>query len=236
MIITVLVGFLLGLTVPAIASRFGKILPADPGLICAHLWHRPRFPKSPSIYRTRKFHSKWRRLILRSFIWGIVLAVFYGLTYVYIQPEMLIYGCVFLYMVALLMTIDHQFYLLPDFLTIPLLLLGVTSGYAVSHEYLSFTDKIIGAWFGYILSTISVFIMSFFKKGEFGAGDVKMLTALGAWFGAVFLNCILILSFIFFYICAIRKHCRFDAFGPALGAASIIAFFFAYTNLLWTIF
>ncbi len=236
MIITIVIGFLLGLTIPAIASRFGKILPADPGLICARLWHKPRFPKSPSAYRTRKFYSKWRRLIWRSFLWGIVLSSFYALTYAYVQPNMLIYGCAFLYMVALLMAIDHQFYLLPDFLTIPLLILGFTAAYVVPHEHLSFIDKLIGTWFGYLLSTVSVFIMYFFKKGEFGAGDVKMLTALGAWFGAVFLNCALVLSFVFFYICVMRKKRRSDAFGPALGAASIIIFFGVYTNLLWTIF
>ncbi len=231
MILTILIGFLLGLSVPAIASRFGKILPADPGLICAQLWHKPRFPKSPSAHRTRKFYSKWRRLILRSVLWGMVLAVFYGVTYVYVDPKMVVYACVFLYMVALLMTVDHQFYLLPDFFTIPLLLLGITVAYVVPQAHLSFADKLVGAWFGYLLSTVSVFIMSFFKKGEFGAGDVKMLTALGAWFGAIFLNCILVMSFVFFYICVMRKKRRSDAFGPALGAASIIMFFYVYTNL-----
>ncbi len=235
MIITMFIGYLLGLTIPSVASRFGKILPADPGLICALLWHRPRFPKPRSAYRLKQLSQKWQKLIWCSIMWAIVMSGLYCLTYLYVAPEMLVFGCAFLYMVGLLMAIDHQFYLLPDFLTIPLLLLGVTAAVVSPIEQLSLIDRLVGAWFGYLLSTVSVFIMYFFKKGEFGAGDVKMLTALGAWLGAICLNCVLVLSFIFFYICAICKNKRADAFGPALGAAAIIIFFAVYTNLLWTI-
>ena len=231
MFLTVLVGFLLGLTVPVIASRFGKILPADPGLVCAQLWHKPHFPKVPDLQRTNMLKMKWIKLIIFSIGWGFVISVLFGMVQAYIQPDMFGFACAFIYIVSLLIAVDQQYYLLPDFFTIPLLLLGVSAAFAVPMESLSLADRLVGAWFGYLLSTVSVFIMAFFRKAEFGAGDVKMLTALGAWFGVLGLNYTLILSFFFFYICSVYKKQTSGAFGPALGIASILVFFYLYMNL-----
>ena len=44
MLFTVLFGSLIGLLLPSVAGRFGKILPADPGMVLLTLFHRPRFP------------------------------------------------------------------------------------------------------------------------------------------------------------------------------------------------
>ena len=235
MVAMLFIGLVLGLTVPSIASRFGKILPADPGLICAMLWHKPRFQKSTNPARVQLFKSKWKRLIIFSVIWGVVLMGLFGCVHVFIPSDMRVWGYIFIYITALLMTVDQQYYLLPDFFTIPLLLLGVTSAYFSPFDGLTMGERLCGAWFGYALSTVSVFVMSFFKKGEFGAGDVKMLTALGAWFGIVGLNAVLVLSFVFFVCTAFLKRVRADAFGPSLGLAGIIVFFLIYTKLWWTI-
>lgn len=234
--LVLIIGFFLGLSVPAIASRFGKILPADPGLVCARLWHKPRFPKSPDQRRTHKFYAKWRRLAARSFLWGFVLSALFCLIAFQLPPDMLWFGCGFLYIVALLMVVDHQYYLLPDFFTIPLLLLGFTAACVSSDSTLTIGERVAGAWFGYLLSTVSVWIMAYFKKAEFGAGDVKMLTALGIWLGVVVLSYTLVLSFLIFAVYALRKKCKSDAYGPALGAAGIIGFFYVYMNLGWTTF
>lgn len=228
-----LVGFLLGLTIPAIASRFGKILPADPGLVCASLWHKPHFPKTKNAFRLNQLKSKWRKLAFFSFGWGLVLAILFGLVYVNI-PQYLVFGALFFYISGLLIAVDHQYFLLPDFFTIPLLLLGFTFIFFAPQTPVSLIERVVGAWYGYALSTFSVFIMSFFKKAEFGAGDVKMLTALGAWFGVLGLSVTLVISFLFFSVTALIKHQRAGAFGPALGFAGIVMFFLIYMNLLWT--
>ena len=234
MVFLLIIGFILGLTVPAIASRFGKILPADPGLICAMLWHKPRFPKSTNLKRVNLLKSKWKQLMACSVAWGVILMGLFGCVYSFVQPDIHIYGYIFIYMTALLMVVDQQYYLLPDFFTIPLLVLGVTAAYFAPLDGLTMGERLCGAWFGYLLSTVSVFIMFFFKKGEFGAGDVKMLTALGTWFGIMGLSVVLVLSFVFFACCAFLKRVRADAFGPALGSAGIIVFFLIYTKLWWT--
>lgn len=233
MILPACIGFLLGLSIPAIASRFGKILPADPGLVCAMLWHKPHYPKTKNQARLLLLDAKWRKLIFFSLGWGVCQALLFALAALYL-PHLIVFAGIFFYISGLLIAVDHQYYLLPDFFTIPLMLLGFTFTCFASDSPIGFVDRIVGAWFGYLLSTLSVFVMSFFKKGEFGAGDVKMLTALGAWFGAVALNITLVLSFLFFYITVILKNKRADAFGPALGFAGIIMFFVVYMNLLWT--
>lgn len=234
MMCLLITGFLLGLSIPVIASRFGKILPADPGLICATLWHKPHFPKAKTQAYQVKLKQKWMKMLYFSLGWGVVLSGLFVLADIFFQPEMLIWSCLFFYIVGLLMAVDHQYYLLPDFFTIPLLLLGITVAYFVPDSHLSFGEKLFGAWFGYLLSTVSVFVMSFIKKGEFGAGDVKMLTELGAWFGMIALNLTLVLSFVIFAVTVFCKKKQADAFGPALGIAGILVFFLVYANLLWT--
>lgn len=226
MFLVSVIGFLVGLCVPSMASRFGKILPADPGLVLVKLWHKPHFPlKCADKKRISQLQEKWGRLILFSFFWGVVLGALYSISYLFLAPEQHIYAYLFLFFVAMLMAVDQQYFLLPDFFTIPLLLLGITQAFALNAD-ISLVDAICGAWFGYILSTVSVLIMSIFKKAEFGAGDVKMLTALGAWFGCIGLNYALIGSFLVFFLTACIKKKKTGAYGPALGIASIFVFFY----------
>ena len=48
MLESLILGFLLGASVPIIARRFGKFIPTDPGETICRLIHKPRFPKSVS--------------------------------------------------------------------------------------------------------------------------------------------------------------------------------------------
>lgn len=233
MTVALLIGFLLGLTIPACASRFGKILPADPGLVCTMLWHKPRFPKTSNPARRNLLDTKWRKLVCCSVAWGIVLGFLFSFARTYF-PHSYIYAFCFLYFTAMLMAVDEQYYLLPDFFTMPLLLTGITFACFSSDTTLTLAERIAGGWFGYMLPVVPVFVMSFFKKGEFGAGDVKMLTAFGIWLGPMALSITLLLSFLIFYFTATLKKRKADAFGPALGFSGIIVFFLLYMKLLWT--
>lgn len=222
------IGFLLGLTVPVLASRFGKILPADPGLILASLWHKPHFPKTLNAGRQTRLKTKWKKIAVYSVCWAFILMGLFGVTYAFISQSYFIWLAVFLYMMALSMAVDQQYFLLPDFFTIPLLFLGF--GFAVFSGLISPQDSFLGALFGYLLTTFSVFIMNMFRPAEFGAGDVKMVTALGAWTGYMGLNYILVLSFAFFALWSFLAKKRAGAFGPALGVASILVLFFLYAK------
>lgn len=226
MLLTLFTGFLLGLSIPAVASRFGKILPADPGLVLATFWHKPHFPQAHNTKRAKLLKLKWIKISLFSIIWGVILMFLFGCAYKFIGAEYIIWFGMFLYIVALSMAVDQQYYLLPDFLTVPLLFLGF--GFTIFTNLLTPQNAFFGALFAYALSTLSVFVMNLFRKAEFGAGDVKMVTALGAWLGYMGLNLTLVLSFAFFSLWAIWRHKRTGAFGPALGLAAILILFFQY--------
>lgn len=226
MVLSLIIGFLLGLSIPAVASRFGKILPADPGLVLATFWHKPHFPNSHDFKRAKLLKLKWFKLFCFSIIWGLFLMFLFWASYKFIGAQYIIWCGLFIYIVAVAMAVDQQYYLLPDFLTVPLLFLGF--GFAIFSNLISPENAFFGALFGYTLSTLSVFIMNLFRKAEFGAGDVKMVTALGAWLGYIGLNLTLVISFAFFSLWAIWRHKHTGAFGPALGLAAILILFFEY--------
>ncbi len=226
MIFIMLIGFVLGVSMPFIASRFGKILPADPGLVFLRLWHKPCFPKVVfDKKRIRLLQKKWCKLCFFSVLWGIIVAGLYSALFLYCAPVHLIYGMIFIYIVCLLIIVDHQYFLLPDFFTLPLLLIGLTHAYNTHNQIVSFSSALSGAWFGYFLSIVAVMALNFYKKAEFGAGDVKMLVAVGAWLGYMGLNQALLLSLVIFCITAFLKRKKVGAYGPALGIASIVMFF-----------
>ncbi len=219
-------GFFAGLVLPPLGSRFGKLIPADPGTILVTLFHRPRFPKAKTITRAGILRRKWMKMGLFMIAWGVVEAALWGLSYVYLPADMHIWAYLFLWTVSVLIVIDQQYFLLPDFFTIPLLLLGM--GATAYTGMISLTDSFWGACFGYGISTVSVMLMSAFKKAEFGGGDFKMMTALGAWLGVIGLNYTIILSFVFFAIPAFIRKKNAGAYGPALGFAGILIFFWLY--------
>jgi prepilin signal peptidase PulO-like enzyme (type II secretory pathway) len=157
------------------------------------------------------------------------MASLFACAYTYIGSAYIGWTAGFILIIGFLIAVDQQYFLLPDFFTIPLLFLGF--GFATFTGMLSPSASFFGALFGYFLCTLSVWVMNLiFKRAEFGAGDVKMVTALGAWLGYESLNIALILSFVFFaaYASIVRK--KSGAFGPALGMAAIIMLFIAYAK------
>lgn len=229
MFLTGIIGFLLGCLVPAIASRFGKILPADPGLILVQMWHKPVLTKSQNPKRNQQLKKMWQKFFIISLLWGVFNALCFIANGIIFQGGAFIVGCAFVYMVSLLMSVDKMYYLLPDFFTIPLLVLGFTFVYCFKTP-ITMEEALIGAWYGYFVSVVSVVVMSFFKTAEFGAGDAKMLTALGAWLGLVGLSIVIVLSFVFFSIEALILKRRSGAFGPALGSAALIVFYLLFSS------
>ena len=228
MLIYILSGFLIGVLLPACASRFGKILPADPGTIVLQLWHKPVFPKSNNVARNRLFHQKWKKLILFSFLWGLTLSVVFAVSKIYLPSNLSVWGCILAVIVAYCFVVDAMYCLLPDFFTLPLLILGFAM--ASFSSVISPTSSAIGAGFGYLIAIVSVVLMGFNKRIEFGAGDAKMMAGIGAWLGIYGLNFALIISFFLFAIQTGLQAKREGAYGPALGLAGLITFFILYAK------
>ena len=222
------IGFITGLLLPITAGRFGKILPADPGLALLRLWHRPHFPRVIFASQRHRLISKWKKLGFISILWGLTMAVLFVLSHRLIGGELAVWGCVFCVLIGFCIFIDERYFLLPDFFTVPLLLSGFMMS-CLCHETTPMAG-ITGAVFGYLIATVSVLLLGLFERPELGAGDVKMITALGAWLGVMGLNYTILISFFLFAMPIMCQSKRRGAYGPALGIAALITFFFIYAK------
>ena len=229
MLIYLIFGFLFGATIPFIAGRFGKIIPADPGLLLLRLFHMPRFPKVDDPMRQYSLYQKWKKLWLFSFIWGVLTALLFLFCFYFLPSSYIIWGCVFCWILCISMVIDAEYWLLPDFFTIPLLLIGLYFSYL--HSQIGIQNALMGSVFGYFLSVFSVLFMGILSKNpQLGGGDVKMITAFGAWLGVLGLNYALVLSFPLFVALNFFHFQKKGAYGPALAIAGMISFFIMYVK------
>ena len=221
---TVVLGFILGFFIPAIADRLGKVLPSDwgEGIFC--LFHKPRFPKSISGKKREILKKKWEKLIFVSLLWGVFLACGFVLTDSVFRPTATFYVKAFLFFLGILTVVDDKYFLLPDVLTVPLLILGFCFS-VWGRSGITPSESLIGAIYGYLVPAVSVLVMIPFKKNTFGGGDVKMLAALGAWVGLVPLVILIAISVVSFCLWAIYTRQRSNAYGPHLALAAVIVLF-----------
>jgi len=83
----------------------------------------------------------------------------------------------------ILFFIDAETFYLPDLLTIPFLLLGILASF-LGVTNIEIYNSFIGAALGFmILYSINFIYKAVRKVDGLGAGDFKLLAALGAWFG-----------------------------------------------------
>ena len=69
MFLALILGLLTGGIIPFMAGRFGKLIPADPGLLLLKLPHLPRFPKANDPMRSYLLKKKWQQLSFFSFLY-----------------------------------------------------------------------------------------------------------------------------------------------------------------------
>ncbi len=122
--------------------------------------------------------------------------------------------------------IDARHFLLPDVLTLPLLLGGI--GACAALEPWALQDHLIGAVLGYCgLRGVALAYRALRGREGVGAGDAKLLAACGAWLGWAALPDVLLLAALAGLAAAGGMRLRGQAvgrgtavpFGPALAAA-----------------
>ena len=224
----ILWGLITGFFVPFVAGRFGKIVPADPGSLLLNLFHKPRFLQVYDPARAFLRKRLWYKLYIWAGFWAICHAILFAFIYIILPESMRIYACVFTWMVNVCSVIDADYWLLPDFFTMPILLLGIIFHAHIQAHDISFA--LSGCVAGYLVSILSVLILAKAKSNELGGGDVKMITALGAWLGVMGLNIALILSFFLFILFSWIPIQKKGAYGPALGTAALIVFFMLFAK------
>ena len=215
MLYYILGGFAFGLLIPYMARRFAKFMPATPAYA---LWQLIRPVKSVQGSKKRNLQKTY---YWRSLMSGLLTS---GLTYIFVVHfETANQGwCVFyLWTILLLAEIDWRTFLLPDILTIPLLIGGFAFS-TLGAGWVIGAESALGATTGYVLPVVASVLMLRKSKDAFGGGDIKFLAAIGAWIGLLPLVYVIAAASIlmFGYMLVCRK--KLAAFGPALSIAAII--------------
>ena len=151
------------------------------------------------------------------------------LTAVMFAVVAIVYGWSWLTLTGLVLTaflialtfIDADTQYLPDQLTLPLVWLGLLANYAGG--LVSLQQAVLGAVCGYM----SLWLLNFVHKllrgfDGMGAGDFKLLAALGAWLGAAVLPVIVFVAALVGVVAAVvLKAAKSQpiAFGPCLAIA-----------------
>lgn len=190
--------------------------------------------------KTSLYHNKINTLKKQYFfnriLWGILYTIIcITLTYLienYIDKD---YPLILLYIILFLLgfsaNIDNRCRLIPDIITLPLLLIGfliaVLSANSNSYSALTISplDSIFSSLGAYILCSSLALLFYFKIPYAFGGGDVKLLTSLAAFTGFENLGKILIISFIIMVgYCGVKKE-RFAPLAPFVFSAFIIWIF-----------
>ncbi|WP_237066163.1 prepilin peptidase [Microbulbifer guangxiensis] len=148
-------------------------------------------------------------------------------------------GCVFTWALVALTGIDFDKQLLPDQITLPLLWAGLVIN--IWGVFVPLQDAVIGAVAGYLSlwAVYHIFKLVTGKEGM-GAGDFKILAAIGAWFGWQMLPLVILLSAAVGAVAGLtwttiagRDKNLPIAFGPYLAGAGWIAMLWGEQIVGW---
>ena len=133
-------------------------------------------------------------------------------------------GALGLYILGLglmvLSVIDIRHYLLPDIIVIPLLWLGLLLN--TIDTYVALNNALWGAVLGYLFLWMTSMLFKYIRHQDgLGQGDCKLLSAIGAWFGAIAIVPITfiasLVALLLFLWCKTQKI----PFGAAISMATI---------------
>ena len=133
--------------------------------------------------------------------------------------------------------IDFKTFLLPDYLTLPLLLLGLIGNGFAWIEWASPINSLIGACIGWAsLYSLNLLYKIFRGVDGIGMGDAKLLAALGAFLGwealpytLIIASCSGLLGGYIWLRMHQQDHTQAFPFGPFIALGGII-------RVIWTLF
>ena len=223
--------FIFGLLIPFLARRFSKIMPATP----AYIIYRMLKPLKRTPYKRWKNNERYAHLIsrfaMRSFGWGVISAALGGAAYFCFAVQNVAWLLFLIWILLLLYEIDERTLLLPDVLTVPLLIGGFCFAAFADHGNLSQTlipvqISALGAVLGYVLPVVASLFLVVKYPEAFGGGDIKLLAAIGAWLGFGAVPVVIVASSIVFALICLIKRQRAGAFGPSIVIATLGVVFF----------
>ncbi len=223
----VICGFVLGFVVPYMARRFAKFSPASPSESLWRLIAPVRLVAREKRWKNLQYRELCINYFWRSFVYGCVTAVVFWLAAKHFHSLGIGGVLLFFWALILLTEIDYKTYLLPDVVTVPLLIGGFVFA-CFWGIWLVAAESAIGAVVGYVLPVIAGLLMAWKYPDAFGGGDVKLLAAVGAWLGAEGVIYVILLSCLFFGVFHYVTKKRVGAFGPAISLATIIVAFLIF--------
>lgn len=224
-------GFIFGLLIPYMARRFAKFMPATPGYALYRLVWPVKRVKKEKRKQSIAYNRLMKRYFMRSLGWAVITSALSYSAYICIPDITTGWYLALIWILLLLYEIDERMLLLPDMLTVPLLILGFmfaafafdSAGYeAVPPAQIS----ALGAVAGYVLPVLASMFLIKKHPDAFGGGDIKLLAAVGAWLGLAAVPYLILISCVVFAVFSIVKRQRAGAFGPAIVIATLILVFF----------
>lgn len=226
----VIYGFIFGCLIPYLARRLGKLMPATMGYILLKIFIPSHYMPWSKLQNNQKYMYLFKRYLMRSLGWGIFTAAATYLFSVNFDSHYTWWYISFLWMLLFLVEFDKRFMLLPDIITLPLLILGFA--YAAQHgpwlatidlSFMSYEqNSVIGAAFGYLMPVVASMFIVWKYPEAFGGGDIKLLCAIGAWVGAEIVSYIILGSCVIFAISCLINRMRIGPFGPAIVYSTLI--------------
>lgn len=155
------------------------------------------------------------------------------------DPFQIAAALAFIYLLIAMAFIDIEHQVLPDTLTIPLIILGLAVNFTAI--FVEFKMALLGAALGYgILWTVNALFRLVRKKEGMGYGDFKLLAGLGAWTGAIQLLPIILVSSVLAILAAVimrlTKCQDFSVpipFGPFLALAGFLSLLWGGAVMEW---
>jgi len=225
----IICGFIFGLMIPYLARRIGKLMPATMGYILLKLFVPTHSVSYGKLEENPRYMILFRRYVMRSIGWGIFTAAATYLFAINFDAAFTWWYITFLWILLLLVEIDKRFQLLPDILTLPLLVLGFA--YAaqkgpwlatVDVNFLSYAqNSALGAIMGYAMPVLASMFIVWKYPDAFGGGDIKLLCAVGAWVGMEIIAYIILLACLIFGFSCLINRTRAAAFGPSIVYATL---------------
>lgn len=146
-------------------------------------------------------------------------------------------GLVYLWLLIALTGIDFDTQLLPDRLVFPLGMMGIAIN--TQSVFTSPASAMLGGLLGFLSFWSVAKIYAIIKKQDgMGAGDFKLLGAIGAWLGVSMLPFLILTSAVLgavvgLVLIKMRGESRAFAFGPYIAIAGVIALLWGHDIMHW---
>ena len=239
-ILKIFIYFATGFFIPTLSRFLMKFYPCSLhsyiGDILKYNFKNKRKNNINNQLHNNKYNLLKKQYFYNRVFWGILFmclsfTLIYSLKNYINKSYPLILFTIFMFLLTFSSNIDNKCRLIPDIITLPMLLIGILiSIYCKNNDIystliISPINSIISSLSAYILCS-SLALMFYFKMPyAFGGGDVKLLTALASFTGFENLGKILIISFLIMLIyCGIKKE-RFAPLAPFVFASFIIWIF-----------